>query len=309
MYGYTDDEIEQCSSYSFEYGERLKNLNTAWRKILIDTTKDYCIKNNLDESNVPEFNKLVQKGGNNFNWDFELSKHDNSHPIKIEFKYIDKAGSGINQLSQFKGQVTESVIGKKIFKGDSYCNFFWDKGYFEQMWTDVESALVSTGYNNSIKPEKKDLWIKSAKCSSAPPANSKYKDFHDFLRVLNDGKKETYKTQSDAKKITVNKSFADFINEKNNNDQINTNVFDEMFKAQTGKCFCILNKNGEFTYQYLPMFTIDGIYTNNSHAFFLLTSMPDFDVKVDMSWGNGGAGNNNPRMLIILNTKIKSLGG
>ena len=57
------------------------------------------------------------------------------------------------------------------------------------------------------------------------------------------------------------------------------------------------------------MFTIDGIYTNNSHAFFLLTSMPDFDVKVDMSWGNGGAGNNNPRMLISLNTKIKSVGG
>ena len=308
MYGYNTDQISTCCSHSPTYGDKLNNLNTAWRNILIDTTKDYCIKNNLDESSIPEFNKLVQKGGNNFNWDFELSKEDKSHPIKIEFKYIDKAGSGINQLSQFKGQVTESAIGRKIFKGDSYCDFFWDKGHFEQMWRDIESALASSGYDNSIKPEKKDLWIKSAKCSSAPPASSKYKKFHDFLRVLNDGKKTTYKTQSDAKKITVNKSFTDFINEKNTNDQINTDIFDEMFKAQTGKCFCILNKNGEFTYQYLPTFTIDGIHTNNTHAFFLLTSMTDFDVKVDMSWGNGGAGNNNPRMLISLCNKVKSGG-
>ena len=309
MYGYTPEQIDQCCGHSSTYGDKLNNLNTAWRDILNDTTKDYCIKNDLDESSVPEFNKLVQKGGNNFNWDFELSKQDNSHPIKIEFKYIDKAGSGINQLSQFKGQVTESVIGKQIFKGDSYCNFFWDNSHFEKMWTDVKSALDSTKYDESIKPEKKDLWIKSAKCSSAPPANSKYKDFHDFMRVLNAEKSGTYKTQSDAKKITVNKSFANFINEKNKNNQINTEEFDKMFKAQIGKCFCILNKTGEFTYQYLPTFTIDGIHTNDTHAFFLLTSMTDFDVKVDMSWGNGGAGNNNPRMLISLCNKITSAGG
>ena len=309
MYGYNDDQISICCSHSSNYGSKLNDLNKAWRNVLIDTTRDYCIKNNLDESSVTEFNKLVQKGGNNFNWDFELSKQDNSHPIKIEFKYIDKVGSGINQLSQFKGQVTESAIGRKIFKGDSYCEFFWDKGHFEKMWSDVESALASSGYENSIKPTEKEIWIKSAKVSSAPPASSKYKKFHDFLRVLNAEKSGTYKTQSDAKKITVNKSFADFINEKNTNDQINTDIFDEMFKAQTGKCFCILNKNGEFTYQYLPTFTINGIHTNNTHAFFLLTSMTDFDVKVDMSWGNGGAGNNNPRMLISLCNKVKSGGG
>ena len=310
MYGYTPDQISACCGYSSEYGTRLNDLNTAWRNILIDTTEDYCKKTDgLDESSVTEFNKLVQKGGNNFNWDFELSKQDNSHPIKIEFKYIDKAGSGINQLSQFKGQVTESAIGKQIFKGESYCNFFWDERHFEQMWTDVKSALDSTKYNESIKPTKREDWIKSAKCSSAPPSGSKYKDFHDFMRVLNAEKSGKYKTQGDAKKNTVNKSFADFINEKNKNNQINTEEFDKMFKAQTGKCFCILNKNGEFTYQYLPTFTIDRIHTNDTHAFFLITSMTDFDVKVDMSWGNGGAGNNNPRMLISLCNKVQSIGG
>lgn len=310
LYGYTPLQIDQCCGHSSTFSNKLKDLNTAWRAILIDTTRDYCEKTDgLDESSIPEFNKLVQKGGNNFNWDFELSKQDNSYPIKIEFKYIDKAGSGINQLSQFKGQVTESKIGLDIFKGESYCHFFWDNGHFEQMWTDVKSALDSTEYDESIKPEKKNLWIKSAKCSSAPPASSTYKDFHDFMRVLNAEKSGTYKTQSDAKKLTVNKSFAAFINKRKENNEINIEVFDKMFKAQTGKCFCILNKSGEFTYQYLPTFTIEGIHTNDTHAFFLLTSMTDFDVKIDMSWGNGGAGNNNPRMLISLCNKVKSVGG
>ena len=312
LYEYTEDHIAMCCRHSSEYGDKLNALNIAWRELLVNCTKDYCEKeDDLTEDNVSEFKYLTQKGGNNFNWDFELSDTNNStgHNIKIEFKYIDKTGSGINQLSQFKGQVTESAIGKQIFKKKSYCKFFWEEGYFDRMWTAIEPALQMAKFDNSIKPTNMNTWIKSAKCTNDPPPSVPYKKFHDFMRVLNAEKTTTYKSQSDDKKTIVNESFQAFINEQNKNDNIDINVFDTMFKTQNGKCFCILNKTGAFAYHYLPIFTIQGIHTNNTHAFFIRTDMTDYDIKVDMSWGNGGAGNNNPRMLISLCNKVASAGG
>ena len=312
LYEYTEDHIAMCCRHSSEYGDKLNALNIAWRELLVNCTKDYCEKeDDLTEDNVSEFKYLTQKGGNNFNWDFELSDTNNStgHNIKVEFKYIDKTGSGINQLSQFKGQVTESAIGKQIFKKKSYCKFFWEEGYFDRMWTAIEPALQMAKFDNSIKPTNMNTWIKSAKCTNDPPPSVPYKKFHDFMRVLNAEKTTTYKSQSDDKKTIVNESFQAFINEQNKNDNIDINVFDTMFKTQNGKCFCILNKTGAFAYHYLPIFTIQGIHTNNTHAFFIRTDMTDYDIKVDMSWGNGGAGNNNPRMLISLCNKVASAGG
>jgi hypothetical protein len=313
FYEYTEDHIAMCCRYSSEYGDKLNALNISWRKLLVNCTKDYCEKeDDLTEYNVSEFKYLTQKGGNNFNWDFELSDTNNStgHNIKVEFKYIDKNGSGINQLSQFKGQVTESVIGKKIFNSTSYCEFFWDDGYFDRMWTVIEPTLGSTDdFKDLDKPTNRTEWIKSAKCTNEPTTNYKYYDFHKFMRVLNAGKKTTYKAQSDAKKEIINESFRTFITNQYNAKKINIGEFDKMFKTQNGKCFCILNKTGAFAYHYLPIFTIQGIHTNNTHAFFIRTDMTDYDIKVDMSWGNGGAGNNNPRMLISLCNKVASAGG
>lgn len=312
LYEYTEYHIAMCCRHSSEYGDKLNALNISWRELLVNCTKDYCEKEDaLTEDNVSEFKYLTQKGGNNFNWDFELSDTNNStgNNIKVEFKYIDKTGSGINQLSQFKGQVTESAIGKQIFKKKSYCKFFWEEGYFDRMWTAIEPALQMAKFDNSIKPTNMNMWIKSAKCTNDPPPSVPYKKFHDFMRVLNAEKTTTYKSQSDDKKTIVNESFQAFINEQNKNDNIDINVFDTMFKTQNGKCFCILNKTGAFAYHYLPIFTIQGIHTNNTHAFFIRTDMTDYDIKVDMSWGNGGAGNNNPRMLISLCNKVASVGG
>jgi hypothetical protein len=71
-------------------------------------------------------------------------------------------------------------------------------------------------------------------------------------------------------------------------------------EKQGGKYFCIFS-NGEFSIGTMPILNITNVeqLPNKPFIFVFLTDS-EYKIKCNMSWGNGGAGNQNPRILFKL---------
>jgi hypothetical protein len=134
------------------------------------------------------------------------------------------------------------------------------------------------------------------------PQDTKIFNFHTYLR-----REDVIKNPK--KKITVNESFGKFIasNIEDPTTGIQSRLVDvisDLFNVkQEGKYFCIFSE-GVFSVATLPRFTLTSVLqdTTKPFIFYLLNDNHEnnYNIKCDMSWGNGGAGNQNPRILFKL---------
>ena len=212
---------------------------------------------------------------------------DESSIIKVEFKYnADK----MNDLPQFAAFCTESVNGK-ILLTTSYLEYFYDNDL--QKICDIKD-LKSL---KIIKPSIKAAWIRTASVTAVPKgASDELITFHELLR------KDTIKGNKDKKKI-ANESFANFIDHflPLISTDVNKQLITEILNNQNAKHYCLFNsKSGTFSVERMDLsFDIKDIVHNKkvTHSFTLqLTDKNNFNVNCSMSWGNGGAGNQNPRV-------------
>ena len=110
-------------------------------------------------------------------------------------------------------------------------------------------------------------------------------------------------TSNKEKKNLVNKSFDEFIQlcspgfESDDRKEEIASIFNG---KQEGKYFCIFNKGG-FTIDSVPKIVIKRFYQDpkKKHVFYL-ECQGNISIQCGMSWGNGGAGNQNPRILFKL---------
>lgn len=279
--------------HSILQNTNINNLKNEWMRTLNDCIELHCANNNLDVSNY-QFTTLVKLAGRKYNWDFELRDLIKRQTIKIEFKYSDTGNTTINQLAQFSAINTESKSAIEIFDGidNCYLNYFWNNGLPEMC------RII-----NYDKPRDKTKWMSSAKVTS-PSKRAVDKLFHDHIRNLSDI--DIIK----QKKVVVNSSFAGYIQQyltllNRNRDKLN-----KLFESQKNKLYCIFS-NGSFNIDTITDFNILNIIQSVSHphAFIIETDMAYYNIKADMSWGNGGAGNNNPRIKFSLINKGASGGG
>ena len=211
---------------------------------------------------------------------------DESSIIKVEFKYnADK----INDLPQFAAFCTESINGKVLLT-TSYLNYFYDNDLQKICDIDFKNLKIN-------KPGDKKAWIKTAAVTAVPKgASNELKEFHESLR---DG---TIKGNKDKKRI-ANESFANFIAEflPSIKTDAHKQLITDILNKQNAKHYCLFNStSGKFATERMGQsFDIKDIVLNPkvAHSFTLqLTEMNNFNVNCSMSWGNGGAGNQNPRV-------------
>lgn len=304
----TDDKI--YTNFN-EVGVFLKQLRDLWIGRMCDcrdtyilehyTEKDDHMKQYLDQYDSNE-DVLVRKGGRGANWDFELNDY-----VKLELKFSSTGKSGVDQLAQFVALNLEGLKALEIF-GASYLDFFNGGGYLEHM---VEMFNKMPG-TRLIIPDRA-LWKKAAAATS-PPASCTIKDFFQKMREINKDKKN--KDFLEAKKTLVNNSFNVFINSQMgylNGD--GKKALQELLNNQIQKFFCIFTEvDGQVTcdVDQMPPFTIIRIdHEEGSHTFLIMTSAEDeHNIRVGLSWGNGGAGCNNPRAMFSLERKPgRGMGG
>jgi len=272
-----------------EISDKLLSLQEQWISIILE-----CADNVSDNDNTYEIISFIRKGGQTTSHDFELHiLHNNIEKIvKIEFKFSSNAKNKISQLTEFAAINTESASGLKMF-GKSYLDFFWpniteSRNYLQEICTSLEIDI----------PTNRTEWLKTAKSVSIPKTGVTA-EFHKLLR-------EPKYAKNKNKKNIVNKSFDDFID--NTIEYIKANLIDisSIFNAkQENKFFCIFS-SGNFERDMIPKIILNDVKKTSDHAFELITS-DENNIKCDMSWGNGGAGNQNPRVLFKLIPKEKTI--
>lgn len=267
--------------------EKLKGLHEEWTSTVLEcaekeTGGDYTI------------NSFTKKGGQGTSHDFELSvtSETNEMKVKIEFKFSNSKSTSVADLAEFAALNTESASSFILFKNDnkpmSYLNYFWDEKYLKDMCSTLNLTEEET-------PKDKKTWMTTAK-SVAVPKSGPTKIFHERLR-------EADVTSNKEKKNLVNKSFDEFIQlctpgfEGEKRKEEIASIFNG---KQEGKYFCIFNKGG-FTIDSVPKIVITGFRqdTKKKHVFYL-ECKGNISIQCGMSWGNGGAGNQNPRILFKL---------
>jgi hypothetical protein len=264
---------------------KLSHLHISWLEILSD-----CGKKSIGEEDF-KIITLERKGGQTFPFDYELmlekKESNDSHPVKIEFKFSNTGNNSIQKLAEFAALSTESKNGLEML-GSSYLEFFYDKGYFQSMCDSVQKHATSNVFNFT-----KEEWLDTAGSIKAPtkvtiPTTS----FHAFLR-------DKDVTKNAQKKVIVNDSFdnfTDIIIADMNSRKIQ---IQEFFNFKQGnKYFCIFT-NGEFTQDAIPALTVSNITKYNYNS-FTIECTNGYSIRGSMSWGNGGAGNQNPRILFKL---------
>jgi hypothetical protein len=108
--------------------------------------------------------------------------------------------------------------------------------------------------------------------------------------------------KNEDKKVTVNNSLGQFITANINAIRTRSRLkeIEAMFnEKQGGKYFCIFS-NGEFSISTMPTFNIVDVQQVDDTFIFEFSTNSQYKIKCDMSWGNGGAGNQNPRILFKL---------
>lgn len=292
----------------------IMNLYDNWTIVLIEcANREYQLKQsgksipdvNPDGStNLPfTIRSIEKKGGQKYPYDFELTIVDKSNkseiPIKIEFKFSGKDKTSVKELAQFGASNTESVGAHIIFNRNSYLDFFWgpnvdqptEGGFFDQMWKIVKTESEKTE-TNLILNFNREEWKTTAKSVSAPKSTSKTAQFHKYLRnnIIN---------KNFDKKNIVNNSFNEFIRTNIENIRSRTRDISNMFnQKQQGKYFCIFSGGG-FNIDTIDEFNITDVKISGINSFTLISG-PRYHIKCGMSWGNGGAGNQNPRILFKL---------
>ena len=274
---------------SNEISEKLLSLQQNWTSIILE-----CADNVSGNDNNYEIRSFIRKGGQTTSHDFELHiLHKNEEKIvKIEFKFSSNAKNKISQLAEFAAINTESASGLKLF-GKSYLDFFWpnsaeSRNYLQEICSSLEIDI----------PPDRNEWLKTAKSVSIPKVGVTA----EFHRILRDSK---YAKNNNKKKI-VNKSFDDFIDNTIEYIKDNLNDISSIFNGkQENKFFCIFS-NGNFERDMIPKIVLNDVKKTSDHAFELVTSDKN-NIKCDMSWGNGGAGNQNPRVLFKLLSKEKTI--
>jgi hypothetical protein len=304
----TDAEIESFGESNIV--NFLKQLRDLWIGRMCDcrdtyilqhyTEEDENMKQYLDEYDVDD-DVLIRKGGRGANWDFEFNEY-----VKLELKFSSTGKSGVDKLAQFVALNLEGTKALDIF-GISYLDFF-ARIYLQRM-VDMFNGIGA----GLIIPEK-TKWQKAAAATS-PPANSSpdIKKFFETMRMINKDKNQ--KGFLDQKKTLVNESFSEFIDEQlpylNGPGRV---ALQELLNNQIKKFFCIFTGDGDQVtceVDQMPPFTIIGInHEPGSHTFLIITSDDDnYNVLVGLSWGNGGAGCNNPRAMFSLEKKVGKGGG
>lgn len=293
----------------------LKQLRDIWIGRICDcrdtfilynyTESDAAIEQYLSQYNDTTFNNLVRKGGRSSRWDFELNDpHNEIHSVKIELKFSSTGKTGVNELAQFVALNLEGTVANSIF-GASYLKFFADKSFLQRM---VEMCNSMCGSGIVTIPSDINDWKKAAAATS-PPARSKEetKKFFEILRRIN--KDKTFTPFIESKKKLVNDSFEQFIGAQlgylNGPGKA---ALQELLNTQVDKFFCIFTSNDgvnvECLVDKMPQFTIIEIRPVEKHTFLIITSSDnEYDILVGLSWGNGGAGINNPRAMFKLYKK------
>jgi hypothetical protein len=272
-----------------EISDKLLSLQEQWTSIILECANDVS-----ENDNNYEIISFIRKGGQTTSHDFELHiLHDNIEKIvKIEFKFSSNTKNKISQLTEFAAINTESASGLKLF-GKSYLDFFWpnsteSRNYLQEICSSLEIDI----------PSNRTEWLKTAKSVSIPKTGVTA----EFHRILRDSKY----AKNNNKKNIVNKSFDDFIDNTIEHIKTNLNDISSIFNAkQENKFFCIFS-SGNFERDMIPKIILNDVKKTSDHAFELITS-DENNIKCDMSWGNGGAGNQNPRVLFKLIPKEKTI--
>jgi len=262
----------------------LESLQRGWKDIIRSCAEDAF--------GQVELGSLVKKGGRGFSHDFDLIIKVNGveKTIPIEFKYSNTKKTSIQDLAQFNAINTESGNGKILFGEGSYLDHYWDNRYIDRVCHEVKVE----------KPTNKEAWKTTAK-STSEPKMSPMKEFHSFLRGESVSK-------NNQKKNIVNESFHSFIESKRVHIEGHYTEISEFLNAkQDGKYFCIFS-GGNFIRDKLPTLVVSGFEHTPGKHFFHLICQDGIKIKCDMSWGNGGAGNQNPRVLIKLGNMIRGGG-
>jgi hypothetical protein len=269
----------------------LIELHDKW----IGTLLDCATRSNGDNRDF-EVVSLEKKGGQKFPYDFELIikdlKTQQQKPVKIEFKFSNSGNISVAQLAEFAALNTESENGLKIFRGKSYLDFFWDEGYLARIVTGLD-IQEQVKWDSFTQPQ----WKKTAK-SVSPPKKETDPTFalHTFLRTPD-------VTKNDRKKAIVNESFDRFIGEWihkiHTTESEKASYFDEISQIfnskQNDKFFCIFSGRN-FNVDSIPIIKINSVVQESDHAFYFKCDGTT-GIHCGMSWGNGGAANQNPRML------------
>lgn len=277
---------------SFTYNrtilDQLQNLQHEWIGIILECADQVC-----DGDNNYELLSLVKKGGQTTSHDFELNIRHNGVDkiVKIEFKFSSSSKDKITQLAEFAAINTESASGLMLF-GSSYLDFFWPSSLDDKDERNFLQEMCNA--INIEQPRERENWKTTAK-SVAVPKKGPTRDFHLRLR-------ESDVMKNENKKNIVNESFDFFINQKIDFIRSNLSEISSIFNVkQENKFFCIFS-NGSFKKDIFPLIQLTDVVKMGEHTFDLITTS-DNNIRCDMSWGNGGAGNQNPRVLFKLSPK------
>uniref|UniRef100_A0A6C0DIJ0 Uncharacterized protein n=1 Tax=viral metagenome TaxID=1070528 RepID=A0A6C0DIJ0_9ZZZZ len=263
---------------------QLLSLQEKWIGIIFECADEVC-----NGDNDYKLLSFVKKGGQTTSHDFELNIRHNGveQIVKIEFKFSSSSKDKITQLAEFAAINTESASGLLLF-GSSYLDFFWPVSYERNFIQEMCNAV------NIQLPRDRESWKKIAK-SVAVPKNGAARDFHLRLR-------QSDIMKNDGKKKIVNESFDVFITQKLDFIRDNLSEISNIFNTkQEDKFFCIFS-SGTFKKDTIPLIQLNDVVKVGEHTFELITTT-DNNIRCDMSWGNGGAGNQNPRVLFKLSSK------
>jgi hypothetical protein len=298
----------------------LKQLRDIWIGRICDCRDTFILYNYTEDNpdieqylsqyNDTTFNRLVRKGGRSSRWDFELNDTDNPrHSVKIELKFSSTGKTGVDELAQFVAVNLEGKVALDIF-GGSYLDFFDSGGFLKAM---VDMCNRMCGVGTLTIPSVINDWKKAAAATDPSKSTGDTKQFFETLRTINKNKKD-HPRFIEAKKELVNDSFQQFIRFRS--DYLNgpgKAALQDLLNTQVDKYFCIFTSKDENTVDCnvdkMPEFTIIEIQPVEKHTFLIITSSDnEYNILVGLSWGNGGAGINNPRAMFKLYKKRTSGG-
>ena len=313
---------EQIDASFNEVKDFLKELRDEWIARICDCRDTFILQNYpddnpgidlyLDNYDDNTFNQLIRKGGRSSRWDFELQDSDKTkvnHSVKVELKFSSTEKTGVDDLAQFVALNLEGTVANKIFDA-KYLDFFAGEGFLQRM-VDMCNGMCNLTGENILRMPDTTAWKKAAAATS-PPTNSspEIKKFFETLRRINKDKK-TYGTFIEAKKELVNDSFEGFIQSRLGYlNGPGKNELQDLLNTQVDKFFCIFTSNAEGNVEcivdQMPQFEIIEIRPLEKHTFLIITSEEqENNILVGLSWGNGGAGINNPRAMFKLYKKEK----
>ena len=315
----TNEDIDSFTIQA-ETKKFLKQLRDIWIGRICDCRDTFILYNYPDDDPAIEtylseysdttFDQLIRKGGRSSRWDFELNDTTNSsHCVKIELKFSSTGKTGVDKLAQFVAVNLEGSVALEIF-GTSYLEFFLRLGFLERM---VDMCNRIYGARTLTMPSDTNDWKKAAAATS-PPArcNPDTKKFFEILRRIN--KEKTIPDFIEEKKELVNDSFQAFIHEQLGYlNGPGKSKLQDLLNTQVDKFFCIFTSNDGVNVKCIvdkmPEFTIIEIRHVEKHTLLIITSTDnEYNILVGLSWGNGGAGINNPRAMFKLYKK-EAVGG